>query len=130
MAIKLTNDARDAIISGLTGSYLNNATLRVYSGSAPSSADAAPSGTLLVEIAGIYFDAAVNGTAALTGSQVAEATVGGIAGYARLLDTYGTNVAIQGNVGTAATCDFVIDKGTFGIEDVTLTIATLIQPAE
>jgi len=99
MAIKLTNDMRSALLSGPITNNFGNAALRVYSGSAPSSANSAPSGTLLVEIAGIYFDAPVNGTAALTGSQVAEAVVGGVAGYARLVDQYGTNVAIQGNVG-------------------------------
>ena len=130
MAIKLTNDMRNALLNGPITNNLGNSTLRVYSGSAPSTANAAPSGTLLVEITGIYFDAPNNGTAPLTSTYLAEATVGGIAGYARLLDTYGTSVAIQGNVGTAATCDFVISKGTFGIENVTLTLATLIQPAE
>jgi len=130
MAIKLSTAARNVVVNHAINTHFNGATLNIYTGSAPSTADAAPSGTLLVTIGGISYEyeSATNGTAYLAESYTAEATEAGVAGYARMLDTWDTDVGIQGNVGTAATCDFVIDKGTFGIENVTLTAATITYP--
>lgn len=135
MALRLSSDLKNFIINkaiaeavcGTVGTG-GTAVLKIYTGSQPASAEDAPSGTsgtLLCKIInlgwGTHADTTAgcnNGTAALATSVgytgTAEAT--GTAGWARLL-TYGTGYTgsagtftIDGDVGTAATCVFVINS--------------------
>ena len=130
MAIKLNNKVRSSIVNNLVAEIHFGGRVKIYTGNAPSTADAAETGDLLVEIDSTNtYGAASNGTAVLTLQQTGESGTGGIAGYARWVYTAG-GLCIQGNVGTAATCDFQINKGTFGVETVQLLAATIIQPAE
>ena len=130
MAIKLNNKVRSSIVDNLISVIHYGGYVQIYTGSAPSTADAAPTGNLLVEIdtTNIWGNGASNGTSAITLQQTGESGTGGIAGYARWVYTAG-ELCVQGNVGTAATCDFQINKGTFGVETITLLAATIIQPA-
>jgi len=132
MAIKLTNALRTRIIDNLFASHFAWSLLSVYTGSAPSTADEPPSGTLLVGTGEALFGGAANGTANLsTYISYGGSVEGGTAGYARLCENNASTICIQGNVGTAATCDFIINKGTFGVsEEILLLSATVIQPAE
>ena len=131
MALKLSTDLKRYIISqgvikqmaGTAGTG-GTCTLLLYTGTQPTDADTAPtgtSGTVLGTISGIGWGGtmgATSGTVALGTSvgYVGTAGITGTAGWARMR-TYGTNFTgsagtyvIDGDVGTAATCTFVINS--------------------
>lgn len=127
MAIKLNSYTRSSIVDLINTNFDR---LHVYSGSPPASSDDGESGTRLTTITGINWSSAAGGTAGL----VSPPYYGndedvGTAGYARLAEGMAV-YKIQGSVGTAATCDFVISKEIFdgGMGSVTLTEATIVQP--
>jgi hypothetical protein len=123
---------RSMIVTGGIVGSVDSGSLKIFSGAAPATADAASSGDLLadISIAFISWVTATNGTAALNGTASGEALQDGTAGYGRLVSN-GGDYCIQGYAGTAATCDFVINAGTFGsASTVTLIAATIIQPSE
>lgn len=105
--------------------------LMCYSGSAPSSADDAATGTLLaqINISTQIWGAAAGGAAALIQTPTAFAVGTGTIGYARLVKTYGAiTFVIQGAVSTTTnTSDFVLNtlSTTSGVTAVTLTEATI-----
>lgn len=104
--------------------------LLIYSGSAPATADAPATGSLLATISfggTNIWNAASGGAASLAATVSALASGTGTAGYGRLIKTYGTNVyTLQGSIGTAAT-DFVINTTalTAATTTVSLTECTI-----
>jgi hypothetical protein len=135
MALRLSTDLKNYVInqgiiktmSGTIGTG-GTAVLNIYTGTQPSSADSEPSGTsgtLLCQIINIGWGGS-NGTRGATSGTVSHgsdaagytgtAVATGTAGWARL-ETFGTNAhgsagnfRIDGNVGVASTCSFVIDS--------------------
>jgi hypothetical protein len=100
------------------------ASLKIYTGSQPASADSATSGTLLCTISNIAWGGsngtigATSGTTDLasTAGYSGTAATGGVAGWGRM-EAFGTGFTgsagtfrIDGDVGTAATCTFVINS--------------------
>jgi hypothetical protein len=134
MALKLSNDLKNyiinqGIIKQMAGTAGTGGTceIKIYSGTQPTNADTEPtgtSGTVLCQIIGIGWGGS-NGTVGATCGTAAFGTaagytgtgaITGTAGWARMR-TYGTNFlgsagtyTIDGNVGTASTCDFVINS--------------------
>ena len=145
MALKLSTDLKRYIISqgvikqmaGTAGTG-GTCTLLLYTGTQPTNADTAPtgtSGTILGTISGIGWGGtmgATSGTAALAGTFVGTAGVTGTAGWARMR-TYGTNFTgsagtytIDADVGTAATCTFVINSvSVTALESISLHTASI-----
>lgn len=130
MALRLNDPLRSAIIDGIVGN-IGTGGLKVYGGDRPSEGGGtAGTQEILVELSGIVWGTALNGTAAITGSINGTSGTGGTAIWARLSGTDGTGYVIDGICGTAATSDFVIDQAVIQTSDVvTLTAASLIQPA-
>lgn len=107
--------------------------LSIYSGSAPATADAAPTGTLLAtfNMTGTnLWAAASGGSASLNGAGPTTTAVGGSAtagGYFRFVKNQGLFVfTLQGSVGTVGT-DLVLNNNTFtsGVSSHQITDATL-----
>lgn len=109
----------------------NNGKIRIYSGTAPATADTALSGnTLLAEtsFAATAFGAAVNGVAtanAITGDSAIDAS--GTATFFRAFESDGTTVVFQGTV-AASGADLnlspnvsLVQNGTFSISSLTYT---------
>lgn len=129
---KLTNAAAsaaaDAVVD-LCDAGAGAATLRIYDGTVPATADTALSGnTLLAQLtmSDPAFGAAANGVAtasAITSDSAADAT--GTASFFRILDSNGT-VVIQGLVGTTG-CDLnlntvsLVAGATVGVSSLTYT---------
>jgi hypothetical protein len=131
MALKLSTDLKNYIVNqgiikqmaGTMGTG-GTASLKMYTGSQPANADAGTSGTLLVQIIGIGWGGS-NGTIGATSGTAAFGTAGGYTGTAETsgtigwarLETFGTGVTgsaathrIDGDVGTGATCAFVVNS--------------------
>lgn len=136
MALRLSNDLKNYIINqGIVKQMAGTAgtggtcVIKIYSGTQPTNADTEPtgtSGTMLCEIIGVGWGGsngtigATSGTASLgtASGYTGTAAATGTAGWARMR-TYGTNFTgsagtftIDGNVGTASTCDFVINSAS------------------
>jgi hypothetical protein len=131
---KITNAAAsaaaDAVVD-LCDAGAGAATLRIYDGSVPATADTALSGnTLLAQLtmSDPAFGAASNGVAtanAITQDASADAT--GTATFFRILDS-NSNVIIQGTVGTA-TSDLVLNTTSIVAgATVSVTSLTYTQP--
>jgi hypothetical protein len=131
---KLTNAAAsaaaDAVVD-LCDAGAGAATLRIYDGTAPATADTALSGnTLLAQLtmSDPAFGAASNGVAtasAITQDSSADAT--GTASFFRILDSNGT-VIIQGTVGTSG-CDLNLNTVSLVAgAAVSVTSLTYTQP--
>ena len=132
MALKLNNAVRSAIVdSGVVGQLGTDAVLKVYGGTQPGTGGAtAGTQAVIVQISGIAWNAATNGTAAILASKTGTAGSSGTSTWARLSDVSGTAYIIDGVCGTASTADFLIDSQVISASAViTLTSATLIQPA-
>ena len=132
MALKLSTDFKNYILSrgivatiaGTTGTG-GTAVIKIYSGAQPANADTAPSGTsgtMLCEIINIGWAkttmGATSGTASLGTSVGYSGTAAetGVAGWARF-ETVGSGFSgsaatfrMDGDVGTGATCAFVINS--------------------
>ena len=127
MTIRFNNDTRNFLADALGGA-MAAATLSIYTGSQPATANVAASGTKLVDITINSFSAASTGTAALDTStpSVGTALASGTAGWGRITHTSGV---IDGTVGTSGT-DFTINSTSITSGSaVTLTAMTLVQPA-
>lgn len=130
-ALRISTDLKNYIINqgfikqmaGTAGTG-GSCVIKIYSGSQPTNADAATNGTMLCEIIGIAWGGsngtigATSGTAALcsTSGYTGTAATTGTAGWARM-ETFGTGFTgsagtfrIDGDVGTASTCTFVINS--------------------
>jgi hypothetical protein len=118
MAFRLSTLLKDIVLNNLVTNMASTvgtdgtASLNVYSGTQPASADDATAGSLLCSIANIGWAAATGGTSSLAAaagySGTAIAT--GTAGWARFefLGSAGT-YRMDGEVGTASTGTFVIN---------------------
>ena len=127
MAQKISTDLKNyiinkAIVEAIAGTCgtAGTASINIYSGSQPATADAGTSGSLLCTISGIGWASGTgttSGTAALasTTGYSGTATNTGTAGWARMETVgvgYNGNAAthrIDGDVGTASPCTFVIN---------------------
>jgi hypothetical protein len=130
MAIKVSVPACNAIVEALTTQFCTvDAFCRVYAGTQPGTAGGTVGDTLITEIAGVSWNSAVGGTTSLAGSSWGSAATDGTAGWARILNSTDETMCIDGNCGTAATCDFVIDKEVVTVgDDMYLTAADIIMP--
>lgn len=103
-AFKISNDAADAEVDALTA-LLDGGSVKIYSGTAPATADTALSGNTLLATLPLgtpAFGAGSNGVAtanAITDDSSADAT--GTASFYRGLASDGTTVVCQGTVGTS-----------------------------
>lgn len=130
--VKLNTALRERLLTYLTGkdtsSFAAAGTIKIYSGSAPASADDAATGTELASFttSTTSWAAPSSGSSALAASLGPVTASGGSStagGYARFAwSTY----VIQGSIGTSGT-DFVINDNTFtsGVSSHTLTAATM-----
>ena len=113
---------RNAQLDQIETSIGATALLRIYTGSAPATADAAATGTLLGEIAlpADPFAAASGGAKAKSGTWSDTADASGTAGYFRIWNS--TVCHMQGTVGTSG-ADLIVDNTTFTIGQ-TYTVVT------
>ena len=128
MTIRFNTAMRDAMVTALTGA-IGGYTLSIYTGSQPTTANDAATGTKLVDIMINGFNAPASGSATLDTSTpntgVAVAT--GTAGWGRIVG--GAGERIDGTVGTSGT-DFTINSTSItNGATVTLTAMTVTQPA-
>lgn len=132
MALKVNDAFRSKIIdSGVVGALGTAAILKVYEGTQPGTAGDATTANMLVEITGISWNAASNGTAGIVATVSGTAGTDGTATWARLAGTDGSTYILDGGCGTAGTWDFVITATAIETDDVvSLISATLVQPAE
>lgn len=127
MTIRFNAATRNMLADAL-GASLASATLSIYTGTQPATADAAATGTKLVDITIGSFNTAATGSASLvtTPPNTGEAIATGTAGWGRIVHTGGV---IDGSVGTSGT-DFTINATAITIASVvTLTAMTIVQPA-
>ena len=127
MTIRFNTATRNFLADTL-GTAMGLATLSIYTGSQPATANDAASGTKLVAIEITSFNAASSGTATLNTSSpnVGTAVATGTAGWGRITHSSGV---IDGTVGTSGT-DFTINSTSITSGSaVTLTAMTIVQPA-
>lgn len=107
------------------------ATIKVYSGSQPATADTTATGTLLVTLtcADPAWGASSAGVKTLAGVPLsATAAATGTAGWARMQDSTGASV-FDGSVGTSS-ADFIINSTSITSgQTVNLTSGTVTDPA-
>lgn len=125
--MQLNTAAQNSQIGNAATDYAT-ATLTIYTGAAPASANDAASGTLLVNHTLAGFGAASNGT--ITANAIADATIaaGGTAGYARITngtETLQLTVSATGGGGEVQLSTTTLVQG--GNSQV--TSLTLSQPA-
>jgi hypothetical protein len=130
MAIRLNDAIRSVMADAGVVGYLGTAgILSVYAGTQPATGGGATTQGKIVEIAGISWNAATNGTALIAASKTGTCGTAGTAAWARLTDSSGTTYVVDGNCGTASTSNFVIDVALIaGDSVVTLTAATIVVP--
>lgn len=134
MTIRFPSPVRNAILQAVATAAdagSGPAVLRLYTGSQPTSADNAATGTLLVTftLAEPTFDAPSAGVLALDADPdiSAVAVASGTAGWARILDATGATV-LDGTVGTSG--DFVINSTAIVAgQSVILASASFAYPA-
>ena len=115
----IVNKAIVGVMAGTCGTA-GTASIKIYTGTQPATGDAGTSGTLLCTISNIGWatgTGTTSGTAALanTAGYAGTAVATGTAGWARM-ETVGVGYdgsaathRIDGDVGTAGTCNFVIN---------------------
>jgi hypothetical protein len=102
-AFKITNAAANAEVDALTA-LMNGGSVKIYSGTAPATADTALSGNTLLAtlpLSATAFGSGASGVAtanAITNDSSADAT--GTASFFRGMKADGTTVVCQGTVGT------------------------------
>lgn len=131
MALRINDGLRSYIVdSGVVGAIGTAGVLKIYEGTQPGTAGDAATGNLIVEISGISWNAATNGTAGITATKSGTAGTDGTAGWGRLSGTDGSTYILDGDCGTATTNVFQVDSVAI-LEDaeVTLVSASIIQPA-
>lgn len=88
--------------------------LKIYTGSMPASCATAATGTLLASFAlpSDWLAAAASGVKSKSGTWSGAASAAGTAGYARITDSGGTAVGIQGDCG--------LGSGTFNLDNTSI----------
>ena len=128
MTIRFNTAMRDAMVTALTGA-IGGQTLSIYTGSQPTTANDAATGTKLVDITINGFNTPASGSATLNTStpNTGTAVATGTAGWGRIVG--GAGERIDGTVGTSGT-DFTINSTSItNGATVTLTAMTVTQPA-
>lgn len=114
MALQASVSVRNAMLDAIETAAGVSAKLRIYSGAAPASCGAAPSGTLLVEYALAADWAAVAAAGAKNFNNAplsTAAAAGGTAGHFRLVDSTGATCHLQGSVtATGGGGDMTLDN--------------------
>jgi len=134
MTERLDNEMRSAAADGMTDLFSASAgTLKIYTGTQPTSANDAPSGSLLVTITlpTPAFGGASNGVASKSGTWSDNAGADGEGGWFRLADN-GDTARIDGSVtDTGSGGDLQLDDATI-VNGGTVTISTftITVPAE
>lgn len=124
MTVRFNVALRDTMANALAG-ILGYATLTVYTGAQPASAENAPTGAALVTFTLAGYAMSSGGSAVINPGVQAVADASGAAGWGRFTD--GANV-VDGTVGTSGT-DFILSTGNISAGGtVTLTSATITQP--
>jgi hypothetical protein len=132
MAIRLNDAIRTGIVdSGIVGMLGTSGILKIYNTPQPPAGGEATTSNLIVTISGISWNPATNGTGLISGTKTGTAgATAGTAAWGRLSGTDGSTYLVDGNCGTAATCDFVINAVAIAASSVvSLTAATIVQPA-
>jgi hypothetical protein len=121
MAFRLNDAARNAAADGLVSTMT---VLEIRTGTQPTNAGDAASGTLLATIT-VSWGSASGGVVAVTGTPSATASASGTAGWGRLRNS-GDTKRFDGAVGAEFTLadPEIVSGGT-----VTLTSASITQPA-
>ena len=128
MTIRFNTAMRDAMVTALTNA-ISGYTLSIYTGSQPTTANDAATGTKLVDIMINGFNTPATGSATLDTStpNTGTAVATGTAGWGRIVG--GAGERIDGTVGTSGT-DFTINSTSItNGATVTLTAMTVTQPA-
>lgn len=130
MAVRISDSMRSKIVdSGIVGAF-GTGILKIYGGSQPVTGGGNTTQGVLVQISGLTWSAATNGTANLSSSCQGSASTSGTATWGRLSDTSGTGYIVDGVCGTSTSSDFVIDsEGIESTSVITITTATIVQPA-
>ena len=128
MTIRFNTAMRDFMVTALTNA-ISGYTLTIYTGSQPTTANDAATGTKLVDITINGFNTPASGSATLNTStpNTGTAVATGTAGWGRIVGSAGER--IDGTVGTSGT-DFTINSTSItNGATVTLTAMTVTQPA-
>ena len=134
MALSFTTLARNALLDSIETYAGTAAVVKVYqmtTGSAVPAADTAVvPGTVLATITNPsdYFTAASGGSMTKTGTwSDTSADAAGTCAFFRMYKADGTTNVLQGSIGTAGTCDMVVDNQVFAAgQTFTVTTFTLI----
>lgn len=125
MAFRMSTDLKNHLcdngvitaLAGTTGAS-GTASLRLYNGTQPATADSGTNGTMLCEITGIAWNNATNGTAVFnsTAGYTGTSVVAGTIGWARMecISSLGT-CRIDGDAGTSTLNVFTINVPTVEI---------------
>lgn len=133
MVLRLTPAVRNAAVNGATAladAGSGPATVSIYTGSQPASAEDAPTGTLIATftLSDPAYGVSVDGVAPLTtgGGIATVAVAGGTAGWGRLADSNG-NTIYDGNCGISGSPQFTLNATSITIGQVLLLTAGSIS---
>ena len=130
MAIKFDEIIGSVIVDSLVNSLSGSVSfLQVYDGTQPEIAGGTSgSCNLLVQFSGLAWDSASFGSSALLDQKTGTAGTSGTATWARITEDTGIYI-IDGNCGTASTCDFVISNNVIAKNQIiTLKKASIVFP--
>lgn len=128
MAFRISTDLKNymcnvGVAVPLSGTYGTDGTasLNLYSGTQPSTADSGTTGTLIATITGISWSSGVAGTASLFSSTgySGTATIDGTIGWGRMenIGAFGT-CRVDGDCGTSGSEVFAINVNVVSADDV------------
>lgn len=129
MAVNFTNAMNNTRVATISTAAGASATLKIYTGSAPTNADTAVTGTLLVTLTGAStFATSSSGVATLGTVTSGTAVATGTAGYARLATSGGTAICDFTVIGTSGSdlnlnATSITSGGTVSITSGTITEA-------
>jgi hypothetical protein len=116
MALQYSVAVNNARLDAVESTAGTSAKLRLYTGTVPSTAATAPSGTMLCEMAlpSDWMSAAASGVKAKLGTWSGTGAAAGTAGYFRIVDTAGTTCHVQGTAGASGT-DMILDNAVIAV---------------
>ncbi len=129
MTISFSTAVRNAGLDSFETTVGTSAVLKIWTGSAPASANAADTGTALVSITlpSDWMAAAASGAKSKSGTWSASASAFGTAGYFRIYASDGTTCGMQGTCGTSGT-DMILDNTSIN-SGQTVTVSTFTLTA-
>jgi hypothetical protein len=119
------------LFSGTGGTAGTAGILKVYDGTQPGTGGSTSGASnMIIQFSSLSWAVGTNGSCLLSSAVLGTAGMDGTATWARLSNADGSTYIIDGNCGTASTCEFVIDAAEI-VQDqvITLSAATFIQPA-